>query len=108
RMEEVSKEEYDEKFVDLDEEQQDKLLKKIKEGEVIMDTLRTNTIFNFLLQTTIEGMYTVPVYVRNHDMQGRTMKKYQVTRMSSKEKIEEQEFILHETKSLREYQGGGL
>src|SRR5699024_8399211 len=51
RMEEVSKEEYDEKFVDLDEEQQDKILQKFEAGEVKMDTLRSNTFFNFLLQT---------------------------------------------------------
>ena len=108
RMEEVSKEEYDEKFVDLDEEQQDKILQKFEAGEVKMDTLRSNTFFNFLLQTTIEGLYADPVYGGNHNMEGWKMKEYPGPRMSWKEEIEEEEFILHEPKSLREYQGGGL
>ena len=36
------------------------------------------------------------------------MKEYPGPIMSWKEEIEEEEFILHEPKSLREYQGGGL
>src|SRR5699024_680385 len=108
RMEAESKEEYDEKFVDLDEEQQDKILQKFEAGEVKMDTLRSNTIVNFLLQTTIEGLDSEPVDGGTHKMEGRKMKEDPGPRMGWKEETKEKENILHEPKILRENQGGSL
>lgn len=108
RIEEVSKEKYDDKFADLNDEEQDEILTMFEAGEVKMDTMRSNTFFNFLLQTTIEGAYADPAYGGNKDMMGWRMKEYPGPRMTWTSEIDAEEFIFHEPKSLREYQGGGV
>lgn len=108
RMQEVSQEEYDDDFVDLDKEDQDEILKKFESAEVEMVTVMSNTFFNFLLQTTLEGVYADPVYGGNKDMMGWKMKEYPGPRMSWTDKIDAEDFISLEPKSLRAYQGGGI
>jgi gluconate 2-dehydrogenase gamma chain len=68
RIEEVSQEQFDEKFIDLDGEQQDEILQMFENGEVKMEAIAPITFFNLLLQTTIEGVYADPVYGGNKDM----------------------------------------
>ncbi|HLR08795.1 MAG TPA: gluconate 2-dehydrogenase subunit 3 family protein [Bacillota bacterium] len=107
RIQEVSEEEYGETFVALDAEQQDKILQMFEAGEVEMNAVAPVTFFNFLLQTTLEGVYSDPVYGGNKNMMGWKMKEYPGPRMGYTEEIEEEEFIVMEPKSLRDYQGGG-
>src|SRR5699024_2618318 len=106
RIQEVSEEEYGETFVALDAEQQDKILQMFEAGEVEMNAVAPVTFFNFLLQITLEGVYSDPVYGGNKNKMGWKMKEYPGQRMGYKEEIEEEEFIVMETKRLREYQAG--
>lgn len=106
RMENVSQEEYGKNFVDLSGEEQDNILQKFESGDVEMKAINSVTFFNFLLQTTLEGVYADPVYGGNKDMVAWKMKEYPGPRMAYINDIESDEFITMDQKSLREYQGG--
>lgn len=108
RLQEVSKENHGENFVKLENEEQDKILSKFENGEVKMQAINSVTFFNFLLQTTIEGVYADPVHGGNKDMMAWKMKEYPGPRMAHINDIEAEDFILMEPKSLRDYQGGGM
>lgn len=103
-IEKESKDRYDERFINLEEDKQIELLELFEAGEIEMTGLLSNTFFNFLLQMTIEGAYADPVYGGNKDMMGWKMKEYPGPRMAYIDEIEEEKFIVKEPKSLREYQ----
>lgn len=103
-IEKESKDRYDERFVNLDEDKQIELLEAFESGEVKMTGMLSNTFFNFLLQMTIEGAYADPVYGGNKDMMGWKMKEYPGPRMAYIDEIDKDEFILKEPASLRDYQ----
>lgn len=107
-MEEVSEEEYNERFVNLDGDKQDEILKKFESGDVTMEGVRSDAFFNLLRQATIEGVYADPVYGGNKEMLGWKMIEYPGPRMSWEEDLEAEDFLSIEPKSLREYQGGGI
>lgn len=108
RIQEVSQEEYNETFVNLDGEKQDEILKKLESGEVKMKGVTSDAFFSLLRQATIEGVYADPVYGGNKDMQGWKMMEYPGPRMSWEEEVEAEDFLSIEPSSLREYQGGGV
>src|SRR5699024_11113392 len=68
RMEQVSRDEYGNKFPDLSEEDQDEVLQSFENGDIDMNAINSVTFFNFLLQTTLEGAYADPVYGGNKNM----------------------------------------
>lgn len=105
RINEVSKEKFDDPFTKLAEEDQIEILEAFENGEVPMTGVSSITFFNFLLQMTLEGAYADPVYGGNKDMMGWKMKEYPGPRMAYLDEIDKDEFILKEPKSLREYQG---
>lgn len=106
RMEQVSRDEYGNKFPDLSEEDQDEVLQSFENGDIDMNAINSVTFFNFLLQTTLEGAYADPVYGGNKNMMAWKMKEYPGPRMAYLNDIDADEFISMEQKSLREYQGG--
>ena len=108
RIEEVSHDQYGEKFIDLEDKDQDKILESFESGEVNMEAISSKTFFNFLLQTTIEGAYAYPVYGGNKNMMGWKMKEYPGPRMAYINDIDSDEFISMEQKSLMDYQSGGM
>lgn len=108
RMEEVSQEQYGDKFVNLSGEEQDDILQQFESGDVDIETVSSKTFFNFLLQMTIEGAYADPVYGGNKNMMGWKMKEYPGPRMAYINDIESDEFISMEQKSLMDYQAGGM
>lgn len=108
RMQDISQEDYDQKFVDLDGEEQDNIMEQFESGEAKMDGAPSDFFFNVLLQTTLEGVYADPVYGGNKDMMGWKMMEYPGPRMGWSDEIEEEEFLSLEPKSLREYQGGDV
>lgn len=108
RIEEVSHDQYGEKFIDLEDKDQDKILESFESGEVNMEAISSKTFFNFLLQTTIEGAYADPVYGGNKNMMGWKMKEYPGPRMAYINDIDSDEFISMEQKSLMDYQSGGM
>lgn len=105
KIEDVSKDKFDDAFTNLEEEQQIDVLQAFENSEVEMTGVASVTFFNFLLQMTLEGTYADPVYGGNKDMMGWKMKEYPGPRMAYIDSIEEDEFILMEPASLRDYQG---
>ena len=108
RMQEVSQKEHNETFANLDGEKQDEILKKFESGDIKMKGVESDTFFNLLRQTTIEGCYADPVYGGNKEMMGWKMIEYPGPRMGWEDGIDAKGFLSNEPKSLREYQGGGI
>ncbi|MGE7545991.1 gluconate 2-dehydrogenase subunit 3 family protein [Sporosarcina newyorkensis] len=104
-IEQTSQEKFKTKFKDLEPEQQDEILQLFDEGKAKMNGVNSNTFFNLLLQTTIEGAYADPVYGGNRNMDGWRMKEYPGPRMSYTADIDKDEFIVMKPESLRSYQG---
>lgn len=108
RIQEVSREEHDQEFVDLDEEAQDDILRSFESGDVDIKGMRSENFFMLLRNTTIEGVYSDPVYGGNKDMEGWKMIEYPGPRMGWVNEIESEDFQTPEPESLRDYQGGGV
>lgn len=106
RMQEISQDDHDEKFFDLEGDDQDDILGRFESGDVDVKGMRSDTFFQLLRQTTLEGVYADPAYGGNKDMQGWAMMEYPGPRMSWGDDIETEEFVSMEPKSLRAYQGG--
>lgn len=104
-MQRVSQDKFGETFIKLEAAQQDEILQLFESGEAEMDGTSSNTFFNLLLTTTIQGVYADPVYGGNRNMAGWKMKEYPGPRMSYLNEIQEEEFIVMEPESLRNYQG---
>ncbi|WP_346014166.1 gluconate 2-dehydrogenase subunit 3 family protein [Sporosarcina sp. E16_8] len=105
KINEVAQKDFGARFVDLDPEKQDEVLRMFEEGKVEMKGVGSSNFFSLLLQTTIEGAYADPVYGGNKDMMGWKMKEYPGPRASFLNDIEKEEFIKMDPVSLRNYQG---
>jgi gluconate 2-dehydrogenase gamma chain len=57
-------------FSGLDEKQQDAILKQLDDGELPLDGVGAQTFFNLVLENTVEGFLSDPVYGGNRDMVG--------------------------------------
>ncbi|MEK4487356.1 gluconate 2-dehydrogenase subunit 3 family protein [Psychrobacillus sp. FSL H8-0484] len=105
KIDQVAQKDFGARFVDLDPDKQDEVLRLFEQDKVEMKGVGSSNFFYLLLQTTIEGAYADPVYGGNKDMMGWKMKDYPGPRASYLDKIEEKEFIKMEPVSLRNYQG---
>ena len=107
KLDSVAQEKFELKFVDADANQQDEILQMFENNEVDLAGVNAETFFNLLLKVTIEGAYADPVYGGNKDMMGWRMKEYPGPRMGYLEQIEEEEFLIMEPESLKDYQAFG-
>lgn len=105
KIDQVAQEDFGAKFVDLEPDKQDEVLRKFDEDKVEMKGVGSANFFHMLQQSTIEGAYADPVYGGNKDMMGWKMKEYPGPRMSYLDTIDAKEFIKMEPESLRDYQG---
>lgn len=108
RIQEISQKEHDEKFFDLEGEDQDAILERFESNDVDVKGMRADTFFALLRNTTIEGVYSDPVYGGNKDMQGWKMMEYPGPRMGWMDEIESEDFQSLEPEGLRTYQGGNV
>lgn len=108
KMQEVSQKDFGSKFAELEGEQQDEILRKFEANEIKLKGVQSSIFFELLRQTTIEGVYSDPVYGGNKDMQGWKMIEYPGPRMGWANEIDAEEFLSKEPMSLKEYQGGNL
>lgn len=104
-MEKTAQKKFGERFIDLEPAQQDEILSMFEKGEVKFSGVDSADFFALLRQTTIEGVYADPVYGGNRNMEAWRMKEYPGPIMSFIDKIQEEEFIVMEPSSLRNYQG---
>ncbi|MFJ7933251.1 gluconate 2-dehydrogenase subunit 3 family protein [Sporosarcina sp. NPDC096371] len=105
KMDSVSQEKFGARFVDAEAAQQDEILQMFDDNKVALSGVDSATFFNLLLQTTLEGAYSDPVYGGNKNMAGWRMKEYPGPRMGYLGQIGETEFIVMEPESLKNYQG---
>ncbi|QUW22962.1 gluconate 2-dehydrogenase subunit 3 family protein [Sporosarcina sp. Marseille-Q4063] len=104
-LQKTAEEKFDERFKDLEPDQQDEILGMFDNNEAEVKGVSSNTFFNLLLGTTIEGAYADPAYGGNRNMEGWKMKEFPGPRMSWLQDIEKEDFIVMKPESLRNYQG---
>ncbi|MBB6448561.1 gluconate 2-dehydrogenase gamma chain [Geomicrobium halophilum] len=103
KIDEVSTDQFDEKFFDLEEEQQVEVLNAFDTGDVDMRGVSSSTFFSLLRQATIEGVYSDPLYGGNKNMDGWRMKEYPGAQPAYINVIESEEFVEMEPTSLRDH-----
>lgn len=104
KLDSVSQDKFGARFVDAEAAQQDEILQMFDDNKVALSGVDSATFFNLLLQTTLEGAYSDPVYGGNKNMAGWRMKEYPGPRMGYLGQIGETEFIVMEPESLKNYQ----
>lgn len=108
KLQEISFDEHTEEFSSLEGDQQDDILRQFESGDIDIKGTSSSTFFSLLRNTTIEGVYSDPVYGGNKNLAGWEMIKYPGPRMGWTNEIESEEFQEIAPSSLREYQGGGV
>lgn len=65
-----ARETHDADFADIEAPWQDAILKGLEEGEIVLPGVPAQKFFEFLMEMTIEGFFSDPVYGGNRDMVG--------------------------------------
>ncbi len=104
RINEVSLEQFDEDFAELEVEQQNSILQSFEKDEVDMEFVQSSDFFSALRQSVMEGCYSDPIHGGNKNMDGWRMKEYPGVQMSHQKILEEEEFIVIEPKSLKDHE----
>ncbi len=108
RMREISREDHDDEFFNLDEDTRVSILEDFEAGDAEVPGARSEDFFNLLRSMTIQGVYADPVYGGNRDYGGWRMIQFPGPRMGWTNEIESEEFQEIEPEGLRSYQGGGM
>jgi len=90
------------KFVELDGEKQDEVLRAFESDEVKLTTISASGFFRTLRASTLEGVYSDPLYGGNFDMNGWKMRSYPGNQMSYLTVID-QEYTKIEPSSLQDH-----
>ncbi|MCL7667391.1 gluconate 2-dehydrogenase subunit 3 family protein, partial [Klebsiella pneumoniae] len=69
-LEQESQNDYKESFIDLEGEQQDKILQKFENDEVKLKGVASSEFFKMLRASTLAGAYADPLYGGNDKMRG--------------------------------------
>lgn len=104
KIRQLSKDTFNKEIESLDKEQQNEILQRFESGEVKMVGVNPATFFHLLLQATIEGVYSDPLYGGNKHMIGWKMAEYPGPRPGYIDVIQEKEFIKMDPFSLKDYQ----
>lgn len=108
RMLEISREEHDDDFANLDEDQQISIMESFESDDVEITGVRSEDFFELLRSMTIQGVYSDPVYGGNRGYEGWRMIEFPGPRMGWTNEIESEDFQVIEPEGLRTYQGGGM
>lgn len=94
-------------FFELENEQQDAILKDFESDKVKMrGTATPKYFFGLLRQATIEGAYSDPLYGGNKDMQGWKMKKFPGANTAQfSQVVDKEKFVTIEPQSLKDHMG---
>ena len=104
KMNTLSNEQFDKTFDKIEDEQQIAILTDFEQDKVKMDGVSSASFFQLLRITVIEGAYADPLYGGNLNMAGWKMKEFPGPVPSYANMIEEDEFIVMEPISLKDYQ----
>lgn len=102
-MDKEANERHDQNFDELDGEQMDEILTDLQKDNIDMKGVKSGTFFEMLLDSTLSGAYSDPIYNGNIDMEGWKMKNFPGNQMSYIKEIEE-EFTKMAPKSLSSMQ----
>lgn len=101
-LQNYSHQNFDKGFTELEEDQQDTVLKDFAEDKAKLSTISASGFFNLLRSVTLEGAYSDPLYGGNVDMDGWRMRNYPGNQMSYKNIIEK-DFQEIEPSSLQDH-----
>ncbi len=100
KLNEVSKNTYEQAFHQLKEEDQIVILQDFENGKIEMEHVSSAEFFALLKQTTIEGCFCDPLYGGNKNLMGWKMKEFPGAYMAHIDVVESKEFVNKEPKSL--------
>src|SRR5699024_1992205 len=89
-MDKEATERHDRNFDGLDGEQRDEILTDLPKDNIDMKGVKSGTFFEMLLDSTLSGAYSDPIYNGNIDMEGWKMKNFPGNQMSYIKEIEEE------------------
>jgi len=92
------------RFYELAPEQQDTVLKAFESDEVKLTTISASAFFKMLRASTLEGVYSDPLYGGNKNMDGWRLRNYPGNQMSYAQVIEQDKFVKMAPLSLRDHQ----
>ncbi|KOP68544.1 dehydrogenase [Bacillus sp. FJAT-18019] len=101
-LQNYSQTKYKKDFPSLTPEEQDAVLTAFQNDEVKLTTISASGFFNLLRSSTLEGVYSDPLYGGNKDMKGWVMREYPGNQMSYTNVIE-QKFTVMQPKSLKDH-----
>jgi len=104
KMNELSRDRFDTSFDEADEDQQIEILQDFHDGKVDMKAVASDSFFELLRETTLEGVYSDPLYGGNRNMEGWKMKEFPGSVSSYANIIEEEDFVKMDPVSLTDYQ----
>ncbi|WP_223595301.1 gluconate 2-dehydrogenase subunit 3 family protein [Neobacillus bataviensis] len=95
---------YKKDFVDLKGDEKDAILKDFEEDKVNITTISPSGFFNMLRSSTLEGVYSDPLYGGNKNMDGWKMRNYPGSQMAYASVIEK-DFKKIKPQSLQNHMG---
>lgn len=104
RIRQLSLDTFNKEIESINNDQQNEILHQFENGKVEMIGVQSATFFHLLLQATIEGVYSDPLYGGNKHMAGWKMAEYPGPRPGFIDKIQDEEFIKMDPFSLKDYQ----
>ncbi|GKV70321.1 oxidoreductase [Sporosarcina sp. NCCP-2716] len=105
KMDDESQKRFSKPFDEADEDQQIEVMKDFEDNKIPMKGVKASEFFNLLINSTLEGAYSDPLYGGNYNMEGWKMKEFPGAQASYAGYIEQDEFKKLEPVSLRDYQG---
>lgn len=105
KMDDESQKRFSTSFDKAESDQQIEILQDFENDKLKMKGLVASEFFSLLMQSTIEGAYSDPVYGGNKNMEGWKMKEFPGAQASYAGYIEQDEFKKLDPVSLRDYQG---
>lgn len=105
KLDEESQKRFSTTFDKAEEDQQIQILQDFDDDKVKMNGLAASEFFALLIQSTLEGAYSDPLYGGNRNMEGWKMKEFPGAQTSYAGYIDQDEFIKLQPISLRDYQG---
>lgn len=105
KMNQESLKRFNVSFDKADDTQQIEILQDFENGDVKLNGLMSQDFFFLLKRSTIEGVYSDPLYGGNKNMDGWRMKEFPGAQASYMSVIDSEEFVKMEPVSLTSYQG---
>ena len=104
-MNEESMKRFNISFDKADDAQQIEILQDLETGDIKLNGLLSQEFFFLLHRSTIEGVYSDPLYGGNKNMDGWRMKEFPGAQASYVGVIDSEDFVKMDPVSLKNYQG---